>query len=132
MQFCTPRAWNPGNVLLTCRNSQNYFYQCRVLRTNRTSSIFFPQWNAHMSTKRATFLQNLVGTNPNCLHMIHRAWMGWLKEKHKHKAQVFSHKSHKNDRKKGEETKKHAWINTNANQCTMWAKLFLQENPYFF
>ena len=29
-QFFTPRAWNPGNVLLTSRNSQNYFYQCKL------------------------------------------------------------------------------------------------------
>ena len=27
LQFCTPRAWNPGNVLLTSRNPQNYFFQ---------------------------------------------------------------------------------------------------------
>ena len=29
-QFFTPRAWNPGNVLLTSRNSQNYFSQCKL------------------------------------------------------------------------------------------------------
>ena len=27
-QFCIPREGNPGNVLLTSRNSLKYFYQC--------------------------------------------------------------------------------------------------------
>ena len=31
MQFCTPRAGNPGNVLLTSRNPLKYFYQCVYL-----------------------------------------------------------------------------------------------------
>ena len=27
-QFCSPREGNPGNMLLTSWNRQNYFYQC--------------------------------------------------------------------------------------------------------
>ena len=87
------------------------------------------QCNARLCTKRATYFSAKFSWEKSQLSPCDPPG---LKEKHKHKAQVFSHKSHKNDRKKGEETKKHAWINTNANQCTMWAKLFLQENPYFF
>ena len=29
MQCSTPRKSNPGNILLTSKNPQNYFYQCR-------------------------------------------------------------------------------------------------------
>ena len=36
-QICTPRAENPGNVLLTSRNHLKYFYQC-------TWEIFDFQW----------------------------------------------------------------------------------------
>ena len=32
-QFCSPRAGNPGNVLLTSRNRQEYFYQCCQIET---------------------------------------------------------------------------------------------------
>ena len=31
-QFSTPRKSNPGTVLLTGRNPQNYFYPCRVMK----------------------------------------------------------------------------------------------------
>ena len=33
-QFCSPRAGNPENVLLTSRNRQKYFYQCDKTATN--------------------------------------------------------------------------------------------------
>ena len=38
-QFCSTRAGNLGNVLLTSRNCQKYFYQCGY-RRNRVKVIF--------------------------------------------------------------------------------------------
>ena len=36
-QFSTPRKSNPGNVLLTSRNPQNYFYQCKCKNSRKES-----------------------------------------------------------------------------------------------
>ena len=33
MQFCTPRAGNPENVLLISRNCQKYFHQWSMAKT---------------------------------------------------------------------------------------------------
>ena len=80
MQFSTPRKSNPGNVLLTSRNPQNYFYQwyfqilpkklffqnikiklnSRIWMTMKSSVVIFqaleppwPQWpwQSHFITK---------------------------------------------------------------------------------
>ena len=36
-QFCTPRAGNPGNVLLTSKNPPMYFYQCSPVNSAKLS-----------------------------------------------------------------------------------------------
>ena len=118
--MCTPRAGNPGNVLLTCRNPPKYTYQFSVwgrLKAHRfIDYIFlflfsFLYWQKKNGALVARSLARVI-----CVLQYRRPWshlrsiLGWLYLK---SCFLFTH----NLQTTAQNPRSSSWLTVNRLQC---------------